>query len=120
MLTDLETAIDALPDAGSGGGSGSVETCTVTVTYEMIPPDSSSGNYYYTSPDMIASTGTWSEYNFTVTVAKGTVFVLLKYGGSTYVISGSASLVLGGSDPNTYELYSAFLVNGDCTITYTG
>lgn len=33
LLTDLETAIDALPDAGSGGESGndgSVETCTIT------------------------------------------------------------------------------------------
>lgn len=29
LLTDLETAIDALPDAGSGGGSGSGGTCTV-------------------------------------------------------------------------------------------
>lgn len=32
LLTDLETAIDALPDAGSGGGSA-VETCTVTVNF---------------------------------------------------------------------------------------
>lgn len=31
LLTDLEAAVDALPDAGSGG---SVETCTVTVTSE--------------------------------------------------------------------------------------
>ena len=30
LLTDLETAIDALPDAGSGGGAA-VETCTVNV-----------------------------------------------------------------------------------------
>ena len=29
LLTDLEAAVDALPDAGSGGGS--VETCTVTI-----------------------------------------------------------------------------------------
>lgn len=29
LLTDLEAAVDALPDAGSGG----IETCTVTVTY---------------------------------------------------------------------------------------
>lgn len=33
LLTDLETAIDALPDAGSGGSGGSVETCTVTVNF---------------------------------------------------------------------------------------
>jgi len=33
LLTDLETAIDALPDAGSGGdGSGAVETCTLNIT----------------------------------------------------------------------------------------
>lgn len=31
LLTDLEAAVDALPDAGSGSG-GSVETCTVTCT----------------------------------------------------------------------------------------
>lgn len=32
LLTDLETAIDALPEAGGGGGGGgSVETCTVII-----------------------------------------------------------------------------------------
>lgn len=30
LLTDLETAIDALPEAGSGGGS--IDTCTVQIT----------------------------------------------------------------------------------------
>lgn len=33
LLTDLETAIDALPDTGSGSGGGTdMETCTVSVT----------------------------------------------------------------------------------------
>lgn len=31
LLDDLEAAVDALPDAGSGGGA-SVDTCTVTIT----------------------------------------------------------------------------------------
>lgn len=31
LLTDLETAIDALPDAG---GSGGVETCSITINYD--------------------------------------------------------------------------------------
>ena len=31
LLTDLETTIDALPDAGNGGGTN-IETCTVTFT----------------------------------------------------------------------------------------
>ena len=31
LLTDLEAAVDALPDAGSGGGA-SIGTCTVSVT----------------------------------------------------------------------------------------
>lgn len=39
LLTDLETAIDALPDAGSGGGSGSVETCTVEVRSTAFPAE---------------------------------------------------------------------------------
>lgn len=36
LLTDLETAIDALPEAGSGGGSGgaAVKTCSVKITVE--------------------------------------------------------------------------------------
>lgn len=105
--------------AAGGGGGGGVETCTVTITYRMLPPDASSGNYYYTSPDMIATTGTWSGNNFTVTVAKGTVFVLTNYGSTNYTISGDASLVLGGTAIITYMLYSVFHVNGDCTITYT-
>ena len=34
LLTDLETAIDALTDAGSGGSGGAaVETCTVTIKH---------------------------------------------------------------------------------------
>ena len=32
-LTDLESVINSLPEAGGGGGSATVETCTVTINF---------------------------------------------------------------------------------------
>lgn len=120
LLTDLETAIDALPDAGSGGSGGSVETCTVTVSeeYPGMGTVASSGAYYYTGADMAFSTGQWtSGESFSVTVAKGTVLILINYGGVTYRITGDAELVFGGRLTGTSSMnISVFSINGDCTI----
>lgn len=43
LLAELDAAVDALPDAGSGGG-GSVDTCNITFN-----PGAPSYNLYYTA-----------------------------------------------------------------------
>lgn len=48
QLDELESTIDSLPDAGSGGGSGNVETCSVRV-YSETPSTSLAMPYMHFS-----------------------------------------------------------------------
>lgn len=56
LLTDLETAIDALPDAGSGGGT-SIETCTITVDCYYFGGSTSTGTNFAYSATVLNSSG---------------------------------------------------------------
>lgn len=90
LLTDLEAAVDALPDAGSG--SGAVETCSVrlyaddylcqllTVSYTSVD---SSGNV----TNVGKTIGSYGTYNFDVTIENVvrnrpiTLGIYFEYGG---------------------------------------
>ena len=105
--------------AGSGGGGGgAVETCTVRL-------NSNSGNIggsfnvFYTS-----NANTWIRFYFvmlfntdiTFTVAKNTPFII--FGGGSYDFDVSANLVNIADDED--NVYAAYKVLGNATITYVG
>lgn len=106
LLTDLETAIDALPDAGSGGG---VETCTLTVG----------------SPDGPITTGMEFAYATTsamerieVDLSVSTSYIIAK---NSLVFCRSSMIMLSGAYVQLESPYGvAFYITGDCTITFTG
>lgn len=91
LLTDLEAAVDALPDAGSGGSGGSVETCTVTITYAGPPLPNTEGKIYYTD-----SSCTTNE----VLYAWGDTFEVIK--GSVVVCGGDYSFPISSGTNYTY------------------
>lgn len=107
LLTDLETAIDALPDAGGGGGS--VETCTVRIVAGGPAPQYMDLYRIITATSTGAYYADWSdnEYmNFDITIpnvlCKGIIQISTGYGyqGMSYVtgvaITGGAEMVQGG------------------------
>lgn len=109
LLTDLEAAVDALPDAGSGG---SVETCEITVT----GMSGFSKNIFYVNADGTLgsqSGGALGLSSFTGTVRKGSTFCVAASTSSTFdsktcnfskpsnlvgLYSGTAYIVVNESD----------------------
>lgn len=140
LLADLETAIDALPDASSGGGEGTaLETCTVTIEHVT----SANGNGFI--PEGVFSTlsngmivpiivsdvviidvdgkpgtgGGNQVYRQVIqNVIKGTSVVLTNQGTDweySFTTSGDIEILecyFGFSDSK------AFQINGDCQISF--
>lgn len=108
-LTELEAAINALPDAGSG--SGSVETCTVTVTgcRHVVYTGLEDGNMV-----AMVSNGTNNSSSHTVQVCKGMPIVCCYLRGLTvYNQTGTMKQL---SSYSTY--YYAFTASTDATIGF--
>lgn len=65
LIADLESAVNALPEAGSGSGSGGgVETCTVTMNHTLGQYLSGGGSITYTAYD----NGTFTTNNIPFTI----------------------------------------------------
>jgi hypothetical protein len=109
LLTDLETAIDALPDAGSGGGGGAVETCTVSAPSGL----NIRGVHFSDGTNIIKNDITLSSINSAINVAKNS-FVFVMYTSSSYAtaceVTGEAEIIIR---TGTNILVG---VNGDCSI----
>ena len=111
-INELLSKINALPEAGSGGGSGGgVETCTVTVTsakYAM-PPE---GTVYYTGENF---TTQQADYGATLygnplnfTVPKGTLIVFSIWSADTTTTNAEKIFQETG--------FTVFHISGDATI----
>lgn len=112
LLTDLEAAVDALPDAGSGGsGGGSVETCTVTITqYKggvFVPMDDTM--MFYTGADSMATCQTVNDGSI-VTVVKNSLVVLY--------IWPSASGATNAEMLNHENGVAGYKITGDAILEY--
>lgn len=92
LLTDLETAIDALPEAGGGGGGsgGSVETCSV----QIRPTSGVFNTLAYTTVDENGKlygvyTGFVSPAGTTIVCACGTILTVASPVGATISVENS-------------------------------
>lgn len=110
LLDDLEDAINSLP--GAGGGSGTVETCTVSTTTGITM---SSGAYYSTGSQVVAEDLTLATKNSSITVAKNSILLIETSSASAAMymtVSGNGELI------RRYGLYILYGVYGDCSIAY--
>jgi hypothetical protein len=111
LLNNLETAIDALPDAGSGGGSGgSVEMCTVRGS-------DIEGICYYSDGTQVVEDGTSLYCGDTISVAKNSIIICIATRGTSVsgaIVYGDGELLLSTSSS------FAFAVYGDCEIEVEG
>lgn len=69
-INELLSKINALPEAGSGGGT-TLGTCTVTISMPIPAPDAGEGNVYFVKPD-----GNWSEISVDLMSSNTTIDVL--------------------------------------------
>lgn len=125
LLTDLETAIDALPEAGSGGGT-SVETCSVTLDTSKVANDY--GNLAYVTVEnneivlktvYVPAASIISTALPEIVCVKGTSLVL---GSSTNGVIGTGGFsVSGGVEAISYAastLGCTFKITGDGSIAW--
>ena len=78
-LEEILASVNALPDAGSGGGGGSVETCTVTFSTwgSFSEPEMGEGIVYYSDGNGAVKNTQYSIFNDTViTVAKNSLIAI--------------------------------------------
>ena len=111
LLTDLETAIDALPDAGSSSGGGSLETCTVDVQAEHL----FTSVIYTTGNGTFETVDCQDQRTFSLNVCKNTI--LYGYGDpieGSLTISGDSLLLLRRKAAEIYHY--VFSIKGDCEI----
>ena len=103
--TNLQALINkanSLPDAGSGGSGGSVETCTVTI----MPCGGSTIYYVYNGQCISEATSGTIE----LTVTKNTILAINQGWSSMSVQSGSCEKLF-------YSMAcAAYAIHGDCTL----
>lgn len=106
-LQELINKANALPDAGGGGGS--VESCTITITpYIMLAP--TSPTYWYTDAETI-TIKSLSTQDATIAVPKNSIIVILGW-SSDSTTTGSCSQIFYNS------MYAAYQITGDCAFKY--
>lgn len=106
LLTDLETAVDALPDAGGGGG---VETCTLTIGRPGAPITTGMEFIYATTSAM---------ERIEVDLSVPTSYMIAK---NSLAYCMSAMIDLSGSYIALEPLAgTVFYITGDCTFTFQG
>ena len=110
--TTLQALIDtanALPEAGSGSGGGSVETCTVTISPDIMNSFTSPTYYYTEAISMTIQSLTTQDA--TIIVPKNTILIIINW--------SSYSLADGACNQIFYNsIYTAYEITGDCTFTY--
>lgn len=108
--TNLQALINkanALPEAG-GGGSGGMETCTVTATQPGGPTPVIPYIVYTNSNMEIVSEDLTDA--LTLTVVKGTILLGIDGSSMDNVVSGDASII------HHYGTQTSFQINGNATI----
>lgn len=116
LLTDLRSAVNDLPDAGSGGGSGggNLEMCKVTVKVNAPSPAPFTAYHYNENLEVVSSIiddmigGTFS------TVKGSLIFINPWHNMTTGIGSGDATGISRGSQGGIY------IINSDCSLTYDG
>lgn len=135
QLQNLLAKVNALPEAGSGGGAsgGSVDTCTVTIITELkamsgvipngiIPIIDDAGELNYINIDDVDSStdridAANSVTTYTIENVSNPSFLSLndsQWCDGTTELSGAVQLVL--FDDYTYTYH--FKISGDCTIRF--
>lgn len=123
---------NSLPDAGSGGGGGSIETCTVTFSIGMVW-DVSMEMYTPGALRVMAVTVEGNEMTLrdhmspasavrnggTLTVAKNSLisFVARDIGSTAVASSITVSNNVPSSIIGSYIFGASFMITSDCTIT---
>lgn len=113
--TDLQAildAVNALPEAGSGGssGGGSIETCDCEFACDA--PSMDDATVYYVNGNMEVSTKSFAVMDGTrITVAKNTIVTVVPW-TSMCSTSGNCSKLMSSA------IGGSFIINGDTTITY--
>lgn len=91
----------------TGGGGGSVETCTVEL---IADAPALHADVYYSSANMVAGIETMEFMDWkkgkTFTVAKGTIFMVVGTSFTAWSITGNATLLVS----------NAFFVEGNCSL----
>ena len=101
-LEEIITQLNAMPDAGSGSGGTSVETCTISITFHSA----SIGQYVFTTYENGAFSGA---YRMSTTTSLTSITIPNVVVGSMFYVSYSGLIVLplyqlsGGI--STVELY---------------
>lgn len=119
VLTDNTTALEALrdqalalPDAGSGGGGGAPETCTVNVTNKTSSepaPGWGSGYVVYIDPATSAEVKKTSACSFTI--EKGSPLVVCSLAAIT---TPTNATMLDATVDQNFSDYKVYQILGDC------
>ena len=110
LLTDLEAAVDALPDAGGGGAS--VETCTVT-TRSGAPISGVTTIGYYVDGNGTVQPLTVSMSSQEFTVQKNSIISLKTWSAVSMSSGGIMQLYYA-------NMQSAYFVTDDAVLDYAG
>lgn len=95
-----------LPEAGGGG---SVETCTVTITNDMLSPETPT--FYYTDASTL-TVKSISTSDGSIAVPKNSIIAISNW-SSMCSATGSANQLLYNYAQAAYE------ITGDCTLIYS-
>lgn len=118
LLTDLEAAVDALPDAGSGGSGGTVQMCTVTIKAKFAI--TATGYVDYLTATGYASEALPTASNsIRIQCLANSILTLGGNGFAAFTVSDGAELIRtvgSNSAMHTCIVY----VTGDSTLQYNG
>lgn len=118
LLDDLEAAVDALPDAGSGGSGGTVQMCTVTIKSKFAI--TATGYVDYLTATGYASEALPTASNsIQIQCLANSILTLGGNGFAAFTVSDGAELIRtvgSNSAMHTCIVY----VTGDSTLQYGG
>lgn len=118
LLDDLEAAVDALPDAGSGGSGGTVQMCTVTIKAKFAI--TATGYVDYLTATGYASEALPTASNsIQIQCLANSILTLGGNGFAAFTVSDGAELIRtvgSNSAMHTCIVY----VTGDSTLQYGG
>ena len=110
LIAQIMSAVDNLPEAGSGDGSGGASVETYTGTFTAISPGGiamASADVYYTNQNLEVQKTTVGGSIVSIVVAKGTL--VLVSADNSRAVSGCTRLG-GGDIEYTYSIASDFTI----------
>lgn len=118
LLTDLEAAVDSLPDAGSGGSGGAVQMCTVTIIAKLAI--TATGYVDYLTATGYASEALPVENNsIQIQCLANSILTLGGYAFSSLTVSDGAELIRTVGSVSSMHTCIVY-VTGDSTLQYRG